>query len=99
MTSKNSDPKLIQSNLCQDVMVDGHRFSINIISTDQNPEWCLEIIDENSVSHVWEATFETDVEAFQAATIAFEDEGASGFLQPETNVVPFPNRSSRKGAE
>ena len=97
MTSNNKDPELIRSDMCQDIVVDGHRFSISIVSSDQHPEWCLEVIDENSMSHVWEATFETDSEAVQAAMIAFEDEGAAGFLQPDTNIVPFPMNGSNKG--
>jgi hypothetical protein len=89
MTKKNTDPKLIYSKHCQDVSVDGHRFQVNIISSDQDPEWCLEIVDEHAMSHVWETTFKTDGDALEAAMVAFQDEGAAGFLQPETNVVPF----------
>lgn len=97
MTGKNTDPEIIFSKLCQDLMVDGHRFTISIISTDQNPEWCLEVIDEHSMSHCWEAVFDTDAEALQAAMIAFNDEGAAGFLQPATNVIQFPSTGSNKG--
>lgn len=87
---KNIDPELIYSKHCQDYMVDGHRFEISIVSSDQYPEWCLEVIDENGMSHVWEAQFETDDEALEAVMIAFNDEGANSFLQQDTNVIPFP---------
>lgn len=97
MTNTPSDPELIRSNLCQDLVVDGHRFSVVIVSTDQDPKWCLEVIDEYSMSHVWDATFETDDEALEAAMIAFNDEGAAGFLQPQTNVIAFP-ASNTKGS-
>lgn len=97
MTSKNTEPTLIFSDHCQDIMVDSHRFTVSIVSSDQNPEWCLEVVDENSMSHVWEATFETDSEALEAAMIAFNDEGAAGFLQPDTNVIPFPSASTKQG--
>jgi len=94
MTDKETEPEVIYSKLCQDLMVDGHGFTVNIISTDQNPDWCLEVIDENGLSHCWEAVFETDGEAFEAALIAFEDEGAAGFLQPASNVVQFPSKDA-----
>lgn len=94
MTSTTPDPEIIRSNLCQDVVVDGHRFSVVIVSTDQDPEWCLEVIDEYAMSHVWDATFEIDSEALDAAMIAFNNEGAAGFLQPKTNVIAFPAPSS-----
>lgn len=97
MTSKNTEPTLIYSDHCQDIMVEGHRFTVSIVSSDQNPEWCLEVVDEHSMSHVWEATFETDSEALEAAMIAFNDEGAAGFLQPDTNVIPFLSGSSKQG--
>lgn len=99
MTGKNADPEIIYSKLCQDLMVDDHNFTISIVSTDQHPEWCLEVVDENSMSHCWEATFDTDAEALEAAMIAFQDEGAAGFLQPQSNVVPFPDLAPNKGAD
>lgn len=99
MTSKDSEPQLVYSDLCQDMMVDGERFSVSIVSSDQDPSWCLEIIDKYGTSHVWDAPFETDAEAMQAAMIAFDEEGAAGLLDQETNVVPFPKDSSSKGAD
>jgi hypothetical protein len=86
------EPVLTFSPLNQKVAVDGHVFEINIVSSDQYPEWILEVVDEFGMSHVWGAEFETDTEAFAAAMIAFDEEGAAGFLQPETNVVPFPSK-------
>lgn len=99
MTSKDSEPKLLFSGLCQDILVDEERFSISIVSSDQHPEWCLEVVDKHGMSHVWDATFDTDAEAMEAAMIAFNEEGAAGFLQPVTNVVPFPVKPSNKGAD
>ena len=90
MQGQDDEPELIYSKHCQDVVVDGHRFTISIISSDQDPEWCLEVIDERGTSHVWDATFENDDEALKAATIAFEDEGAAGFLNQQSNVIQFP---------
>jgi hypothetical protein len=91
---KGQEPELIYSEYCQDVMVDGYRFEVNIVSSDIDPAWCLEVVDIHGMSHVWEATFETDSEALEAAMIAFNDEGAAEFLQPDTNVIPFPGGDS-----
>lgn len=86
------DPEIFHSKLCQDVFVDGHRFEIKIFNSDQYPEWCLEVVDERGTSHVWDAQFDGDDEALAAALLAFEDEGAEGFLNPDPNVIPFPTR-------
>lgn len=83
------------SERCQDVMVDGHRFAISIFSTELYLGWCLDIIDEFSMSHGWSVTFETEAEALEAAMIALEDEGAAGFLQAD--IVPvMPNLSEAR---
>lgn len=96
MTKRGREPELIYSDHCQEVMVDGYRFEVNIVSSDMDPSWCLEVVDIHGMSHVWEATFETDSEALEAAMIAFNDEGAAGFLQPDTNIIPFPGGGSDK---
>jgi hypothetical protein len=93
MTSNNSEPTIIRSTLCQDVIVDGYRFSVNIFATVEYPGWSLEVVDMHGMSHVWDAEFETDADALEAAMIAFNDEGAAGFLAPDTNIIPFPGRA------
>jgi hypothetical protein len=59
-----------------------HRFNISIVFSDAYLGWCLEIIDEYSMAHGWAAVFDTEDEALEAATIAFNTDGAAGFLQP-----------------
>jgi hypothetical protein len=81
MSVELHEPTLIRSKHCQDVLVDGHRFSINIVFSSDHSGWCLEVIDEHSMSHAWATVFDTEDEALKAATVAFEDEGAAGFLQ------------------
>ena len=53
MTKSGREPELIYSEHCQDVMVDGYRFEINIVSSDIDPAWCLEVVDIHGMSHVW----------------------------------------------
>lgn len=84
------DPAVIHSRHSQHVLVDGHRFEIKIFCTDQDPDWCLGIIDARGTVHAWESAFEDDDEALEAALLAFEEEGAEGFLNPD--VIPFPGR-------
>ena len=81
MANQAQIPEPIRSKYCQDVMVDGHRFSINIVFSDAHSGWCLEIIDEHSMAHGWAMVFDTDDEALEAATIALHDEEAARFLQ------------------
>ena len=59
----------IRSKHCQDVMVDGHRFSISIVYSDAHSGWCLEVIDKHLVAHGWSVVFESKDEALEAALI------------------------------
>lgn len=80
MENAKHSPEVIRSEHCQDVLVDGHMFSINIYTSEKYQGWCLDVIDGYSMSHGWSVTFDTECEALEAALIAFEDEGAAGFL-------------------
>ncbi len=90
----DNEPDVIFSSVCQSFLVDGHRFEIKVFCTDQDPKWLLEVVDDDGTSHVWEAPFESDDEALAAALLAFEEEGADGFLNPNSNVISFPVRRS-----
>lgn len=65
-----------------------------LVSTDQDSEWCLEVIDQSSMSHVWSASFKRDREALEAVMITVNSKGAVGVLKPQTNVVAFPTSNS-----
>ena len=87
MRNEAHSTAVIRSKHCQDFLVDGHRFTVSIYTSEEHLGWCLDIIDEQSMSHGWSVTFETEREALEAALIALADEGAAGFLQPGTPIT------------
>ena len=84
-------PNLVTSSKSQSVLVDGHRFEIEIYKLEGVSAWTLEVIDAKGTSHVWDDEFSSDSEALAAVMTAFEKEGAAGFLDAE-NVIQFPRR-------
>ena len=88
------EPTLIYSPLNGYFTKDGVTVEVSIISTDLDPAWSLEVINDLGASTVWDQQFETDDQAYAAFMRAVEEEGMRTFLdQPEaSNVVPFPRR-------
>ena len=84
-------PNLVISGKSQSVLVDNHRFEINIHKMERDSSWTLEVVDYKGKSHVWDDQFASDADALSAAVKVFADEGAAGFLD-QGNVIPFPKR-------
>lgn len=83
---QKTDPdesKLILSELCQAVMVDGHRFEIEIYRLEEQDRWTLEVIDFEGSSYVWDDKLGSDFEAKQVAVETLNNEGAAGFIGNE----------------
>jgi len=83
------DPNLITSGLSRSASVDGASVRIEIVRLEGNPDWSLEVVDQEGTSLVWQEPFETDTAALTEALRAIEEEGATLF-QEESNIVPFP---------
>ncbi|WP_051539424.1 hypothetical protein [Sulfitobacter sp. 20_GPM-1509m] len=73
------DPEIIDSPLSQSVMVEGHRFEIQIYR-GENTLWTLEVVNEKSTSFVWDELFSTDRDALGAALADFENSSVEDFL-------------------
>lgn len=84
-------PNIVVSGKSQALVVDGHRFEVEIYRLEKQAFWTLEVIDERGTSHVWDDEFGTDVEALTVAITALDEEGAAGFLS-DGKVIPFPSR-------
>lgn len=85
------DPNLITSGLSRSVTVDGSPVRIEIVRLEGNPDWSLEVVDQDGTSIVWQEPFETDTAALAEAIRAIraiEEEGTRLF-QDDSNVVPF----------
>lgn len=82
------DPNLIISGLSRSTFVDGQSLRIEIVRLEGNPDWSLEVVDQDGTSIVWQEPFDTDAAALSEALRAIEEEG-SALFRDETNVIPF----------
>lgn len=81
-----ADPKIIESNLCQIIEVDGQMITVEIYRLEDT-DWQLELVDEDGTSVVWEETFKEDAAAFDEATKSLKEEGLSMFAEELPNGV------------
>ena len=87
------EPTLIYSPLNGHFSKDGVRVEVIIISSDLDPTWSLEVVNDIGTSTVWDNQFETDDQAYAAFRRVVEEEGMGAFdgsSPPEvSNVIPF----------
>lgn len=89
----NDHPNLAYSSHGADIAIDGYRFEVQIFRAEHETEWLLEVIDEVGASHVWDGTFENDMEAFEAALQTIKQEGVYDFIRSGSNVIQFKPKS------
>jgi hypothetical protein len=73
------DMVIIDSPLSQSVMVEGHRFEIQIYR-GEDTLWTLEVVNENAISYVRDELFPTDRNALGAALADFENNPVEDYL-------------------
>ena len=69
------EPPLINSPLNGHFTKDGVRVEVLIISSDLDPAWSVEVINDIGTSTVWDEKFETDDQAYAAFRLVVEKEG------------------------
>lgn len=80
MFADDDDYPIIESPLCQMLLVEGHLFEISIYRGIDEPEWILEIINAMGTSFIPDERFKTDKDAFGVALADFENEPIENFL-------------------
>ena len=85
------DPNIVHSGFSRSVTVDGVTVDVKIYRLEHDPQWSLEVVNEEGTSIVWDCLFDTDDEAFAAFQLTVEEEGMGAFLDND-NVIPFPGR-------
>lgn len=83
------DPELVRSSYSGPVTRQGITVRLEIHRLDSDPQWVLEVVNENGTSTVWDEAFDTDRAAYDAFQSAVEEEGMSMFLD-EVNVAAPP---------
>jgi hypothetical protein len=86
-----TEPNLVTSGLSEIIDVGGHKLQIEIYRLEHEPQWSLEVVNEDGTSHVWDDLFDTDQSALDQAHTTIREEGVSAFLDDD-NVIPFPRR-------
>ncbi|HBD9439195.1 TPA: hypothetical protein ACWM1T_001776 [Legionella pneumophila] len=79
----NTEPKLEESALSQDLSSGGHTVNITIMRLEGDEEWTLEVVDEYGNSTVWDDTFKSDTAALTEAKKAILEEGITTFIGSE----------------
>ena len=76
----DDDYPIVDSPLCQKVLVEGHPFEISIYRGIDEPDWILEITNAKGTSFIPDERFKTDSDALGAALTDFENEPIEDFL-------------------
>ncbi|MFN9633495.1 MAG: hypothetical protein ACK554_08550 [Erythrobacteraceae bacterium] len=83
------DPNIIYSGLSCTITVQGIALDVNIYRLEHDPQWALEVINNEGTSTVWDSLFDSDDEAYAAFQLVVDEEGVQAFLD-ESKVIPFP---------
>ena len=82
-----SDPEIVMSPLCREIVEDGTRIQVDIYRGEDDSGWILEVIDEENASTVWDDPFDTDQEALDAVMKVIEQDGIRSFLDGESEAI------------
>ena len=76
-----SDPEIVMSPLCREIIQDGTRVQVDIYRGEDESGWILEVIDKENASTVWDEPFDTDREALEEVMEVIERDGIRSFLE------------------
>lgn len=82
-----SDPEIIMSPLCREIVEDGTRVQVDIYHGVDESGWILEVIDEENASTVWDDPFDNDQEALDVVLAVIEQDGIRSFLQGDSEEM------------
>ncbi|MGY6551413.1 MAG: hypothetical protein ACXIT4_05895 [Erythrobacter sp.] len=71
------------------ITLEGVTVDVKIYKLEGDPQWTLEVINEQETWIVWDSLFDSDDEVYAVFQLVVEDEGMQAFLD-EDNVIPFP---------
>ena len=82
-----SDPEIVMSPLCREIIKDGTRIQVDIYRGESETGWILEVIDEEDASTIWDEPFDTDQEALDTVIKVIELDGIRSFLVGEYEIL------------
>jgi hypothetical protein len=87
MRKAMSEPEIIMSPLCREIIMDGTRIQVDIYRGESETGWILEVIDEEDASTIWDEPFDTDQEALDTVIKVIELDGIRSFLDGEYEMI------------
>lgn len=81
------DPKIVLSPLSGKVTKDGITVDVQIYRLENGKEWCLEVVDEEGTSTVWEDLFPTDQLAHTEFRRVLDEEGIMAILRDPSETI------------
>jgi hypothetical protein len=78
-----SDPEIVMSPLCREIIEDDTKIQVDIYRGEDKSGWILEVVDEENASTVWDEPFDTDQEALDAVMKVIEKDGIRSLLDGE----------------
>ena len=82
-----SDPEIVMSPLCREIIKDGTRIQVDIYRGEDKSGWILAVIDEEDASTIWDEPFDTDQEALDTVIKVIELDGIRSFLDGEYEMI------------
>lgn len=83
------DPNIVTSGLSRHVTQDGITVELCIYRLEDEPEWCLEVVNAAGTSIVWDDTFSSDDAANEEFLKTVAEEGMAAFLDT-AKIIRFP---------
>ena len=80
MFADDDDYPIIESPLCQNLLLEAHPFEISIYRGVDEPEWILEITNAKGTSIIPDKRFKTGEDALGVALADFKNEPIANFL-------------------
>lgn len=82
-------PEIIHSVFSRKVTHQGITVEVCIYSSEDDPQWILEVVNSTGTSIVWDEQFSSDIEANAEFERTLKEDGIHSFLDNAENVVPF----------
>ena len=70
---QDREPNIVASGLSRTVTIDDVKVEVQIFRLEHDPQWTLEVINDEGTSTVWDGLFDTDEEAFAAFELTVEE--------------------------
>lgn len=86
----DSDPNIVYSGQSRVITLDDVTVDVKIYKLEGDPQWALEVINEQGTSTVWDIQFDADGDAYAAFQLVVDEEGMMAFTVQD-NVIPFPS--------